>query len=202
MNNVPIPNWFDFLVIIVVLLGANKGRKNGMSQELISTLQWGSIIAACALLYRPLGDLLAQSSPMSHIFCYIVCYIGTALIVRLVFVFIKKSTGGKLLGSDVFGGAEFYLGMAAGAFRFLCILLAGMALLNARYYSNQEVTKAVAFQNDMYGSTFFPELYSIQAVVFKESIIGKAVTDYAPFLLIKPTRPEVKGIERRKDDLP
>jgi hypothetical protein len=79
-------------------------------------------------------------------------------------------------------------------------LLAACALLNARAYSTQEVSKAVAFQNDVYGSNFFPELYAVQAEVFKESFTGKYIKEYASFLLIKPTAPENRGI-KRKDDL-
>jgi len=73
-----------------------------------------------------LGDLLAQSSPLSHLFCYIVAYIGMAMAVKLVFVVIKKGAGGKLVGSNIFCGGEFYLGMLGGAVRFACILLAGL----------------------------------------------------------------------------
>ncbi|MDB6112261.1 MAG: Colicin production protein [Pedosphaera sp.] len=194
-------NWFDFVVVIMILLGANKGRKHGMSEELMVSLQWAAIVFACAFLYHPLGDMLAQSSPLSHLFCYLVMYITTAIVVKIIFSLIKKGAGGKLAGSSVFGRGEFYLGMVAGGFRFLCILLAACALLNARSYTNQEVSKAVAFQNDVYGSTFFPELYSVQAEVFKESFSGKQLKEYASFLLIKPTAPEYKSLQR-KESLP
>lgn len=200
-NNLPI-NWFDFVVVIVLLLGAQKGRKNGMSQELMVCLQWMAIVVACAFLYLPLGDMLAQSCPVSHLFCYITVYIAIAMVVKMFFSLIKKGTGGKLVGSDIFGRGEFYLGTVAGAIRFACILVAALALLNARAYTSQEVNKAVAFQKDVYGSTFFPELYSVQGDVFKSSFLGRQLHDNAGFLLIKPTAPEVKQVERRKDDLP
>src|SRR3954467_14789429 len=189
-DKIPVPNWFDFLVVVVILLGANKGRKHGMSEELMVSLQWASIVFVCAFAYHPLGDMLAQSSPLSHLFCYLVAYITMAIVVKIAFSVIKKGAGGKLVGSSIFGRGEFYLGMVAGGFRFLCILLAACALLNARSYTSQEVSKAVAFQNDVYGSNFFPELYAVQAEVFKESFSGKYLKEYAGFLLIKPTAPE------------
>ena len=46
-------------------------------------------------------------------------YITVAIVVKLAFAGMKKATGGKLLGSNVFGRAEYYLGMMAGAVRFL-----------------------------------------------------------------------------------
>lgn len=195
-------NWFDFLVVIVVLLGITRGRKHGMSVEMMVSLQWMAIVFAGAMLYRPLGDALADFSPMSHLFCYITMYIIIAIMVKTTFTLIKKAVGGKLVGSNVFGGGEFYLGMVAGAVRFLCILIAGLALLNAPYYTTQEIAYSRAQQIDIYGSTFFPELSGIQLSVFKDSLMGSLVKTRADFLLITSTKPEQKQLQRRKDDLP
>src|SRR5579863_7062896 len=196
-------NWFDLLVVIVIMLGVRKGRMNGMSVELVPMLQWMCIVAAGALLYRPMGDWLAEVSPMGHLFCYIGMYIVIAILVKGVFSLIKKGAGGKLTGSDLFGRAEFYLAMGAGAIRFLCILLAGMALLNAPYYSQKEIASNLAYQQDMYGSDFFPGLSNVQIQVFKESFIGSFIKKQAPFLLIESTKSEPsKGLQRRKDELP
>src|SRR4051812_19466 len=96
MDKLPI-NWFDFVVVIVLLLGVNRGRKNGMSVEMIVALQWMIIVAAGAFFYRPLGDLLAQSSPFGHLFCYITVYIVLAMVVKTCFSLLKRSAGGKLI---------------------------------------------------------------------------------------------------------
>lgn len=196
-------NWFDVLVIVTVLLGIRKGRMNGMSVELVPMIQWLTIVAVCAVGYKFFGDMLAESAPMGHLFCYITSYIILAIFVKGFFALIKKSAGGKLVGSDIFGRAEFYLGMLGGAVRFTCILLAGLALLNAPYYSAKEIASRQAYDMDMYGSNFFPELSGIQIQVFKESLIGSALKKNAEFLLIASTKSEPsKGIQRRKDDLP
>jgi len=201
VSNLPI-NWFDFLVVIVVLLGARKGRMNGMSQEMMVCLQWICIVAGGAFLYQPVGDFIGQSCQVSHLFSYMTAYIAMAMVVKMIFSLLKKSAGGKLTSNDAFGRGEYYLGAMAGAVRFTCILLSALALLNARAYSRQEVAKDIAFQKDVYGSTFFPELYSVQGSVFKDSFLGKQVHDNVGFLLIRPTAPEQKGLQRRKDDLP
>ena len=52
-----------------------------------------------------------------------------AALVYGVFALFKHSVGGKLLGSDVFGRGEYYLGMGSGMLRFGCVLLAVLALL-------------------------------------------------------------------------
>jgi uncharacterized membrane protein required for colicin V production len=201
INSLPV-NWFDFLVVIVILLGARKGRMNGMSQEMMVCLQWMSIVAAGCFLYQPVGDFIYQECPVSHLFCYITGYIAIAMVVKVMFTLLKKGTGGKLASSDAFGRGEYYLGTVAGAVRFICILIAALALLNARAYTHKEVASAIAFQNDVYGSTFFPELYSVQGSIFKDSFLGKQVHDNVGFLLIKPTAPEKREVQKRKDELP
>ncbi len=195
-------NWFDLLVVVVILLGFRSGRKNGMSVELMPMLQWLAIIVCGAVLYQPLGDTLADSSPMNHLFCYITVYVLVAIVIKAVFAMFKKALGGKLTGSDLFGRAEFYLGMFAGAVRYCCILLAALALLNAPYYSSQEIASNKAYQTDMYGSTFFPGLSAVQIQVFKESCLGSLLKNRAEFMLIASTKPEHKELARPKDNLP
>lgn len=201
LGNIPI-HWFDFAALVVILLGVSRGRKNGMSVELMITMQWLAIIFAAAFLYKPLGDTLYQaSSGVTHLFAYISMYILIAIGVKLAFSVLKKAMGGKLIGSGVFGRAEYYLGMLAGALRFLCILIAALALLHARGYTSQELAKDKAYQVDMYGSNFFPGLGTTQHEVFKESLLGSAFEHYASFMLIASTKPEHRDFEKRKLDL-
>jgi hypothetical protein len=195
-------NWFDLLVVIMILLGARQGRKNGMSVECLVAIQWIVILASCTFAYLPFGNFLADMMPMSHLFCYIAAYLFLAMLVKVFFSLIKRGLGGKMLGSDLFGRAEFYLGTVAGVVRFACILVAAVALLNARKYSSQEVAAKQAYVREVYGSDFFPDLYTVQTEVFEESLSGAALKKYAPFLLVKASLPEQRDVGRRKDDLP
>src|SRR4051794_25001497 len=150
-------NAFDLVLVIVLLAGISHGRRTGMSVELPSLLQWLLVLFLCAMAYEPAGQYLNQSTGIfSTLSCYLMAYVGIALVVVLLFAAIKKSMGGKLLGSDVFGRAEYYLGMGSGVLRFSCILLAGLAILNARAYTSTEVKAMEKFQDDVYGSNFFP----------------------------------------------
>ncbi|MDB6021026.1 MAG: Colicin production protein [Pedosphaera sp.] len=202
LSAIPLPNWFDAATIMILLWGLNKGRKHGMSEELMVTLQWVAIIFAGAFLYRPLGDKLATSSPVSHLFCYIAIYVTSAIATKLAFAVFKKAIGGKLVGSDVFGGAEYYLGMVAGAIRYACMLIAALAILNAPYYSAQDIASARAYQDKEFGSNYFPELSGVQQTIFNESLIGNLIKQRAGILLIASTKTETVAIKRRKDDLP
>jgi len=201
IDNLPF-NWFDISVALLLLIGLQRGRKRGMSEEFLTMLNWVALVLVCSIAYEPIGSWLASITPFSLLFCYIVAYAVSAMVVASVFLLVKRSMSGKLIGSDAFGRGEYYLGMPSGMLRFACILLAGLALLNARLYRAEEIKAMTKFQNDNYGSQFFPTLQTLQEQVFAKSLIGPQIKTYLAFLLIKPTFPEGKQLERAKTDLP
>jgi uncharacterized membrane protein required for colicin V production len=180
-------NWFDVVVFLTLLIGYKRGQARGMSQESLSVLKWIGIVIVAAIAYEPLGLWISTAAQLSRLLSFVIAYAAIAAVVALVFILISSSLGEKLKGSDAFGKAEFHLGKPAGMLRFLCILLALLALLNARYYSTAEVRAATKYQNDNYGSNFFPTLSSIQDGVFRESFLGKQAKEHISFLFIKPT---------------
>jgi uncharacterized membrane protein required for colicin V production len=195
-------NWFDIVLLAVLVTGLMRGRKHGMSEELMMLIKWLAIVVVCAFTYEPLGSWLAGTSPISTLGCYIIAYISVALTILGLFALIKHSVGGKLIGSDIFGRAEYYLGMGSGMIRFGCILLAALAILNARYFSPTEVRARQKFQDDVYGSNYFPGLDVAQITVFQTSLIGPWIRDNLGFLLIKPTKPENKELRQKDYVLP
>jgi uncharacterized membrane protein required for colicin V production len=192
-------NWFDFVLVALIILGLRSGRKRGLSEELMIFLMWLAILVGCALLYQPVGNILAgTSAAFSPLSSYIMAYIFIGIVISAIFLYLKKTLGGKLVGSDVFGGAEFYLGMFAGMVRFVCVLLCALALLHARAYTQQEVQAEIKYQNDVYGSNFFPTIQSLQAQVFQDSLTGPLINDYLGILMIKPTPPGSGEIKRKE----
>jgi len=154
MNPEALPfNAFDVILFVVLVVGIVRGRKHGMSEELMPLITWMAILFICAVAYEPVGSYFTQTTGLfSKLSCYIISYVGVALIVLGLFAWLKRGLGGKLLGSDIFGKAEYYLGMGSGLIRFACILLVLLAVLNARFYTAQEVKAEEKFQNDVYGS--------------------------------------------------
>jgi len=138
MDNFPI-NLFDLAVVGLLVVGVLRGRKHGMSEELLGLLKWVTILVVCALVYEPLGKVFAGSSPFSLLSSYLMAYFAAGLVILVLFAGIKRALGGKLVGSDIFGAAEYYLGMGSGLVRFTCMLMAVLALLNARYFTPAEV---------------------------------------------------------------
>lgn len=205
MNSNGLPfNWFDVVVVAVLVIGLLRGRKRGMSEELISVLTWLAIAIGCAFIYQPLGTMIAgPGSAFSTLSGYLMAYLGAALLIAGIFALLKKSMGGdKLVSSDTFGRSEFYLGMVAGMVRFTCMLIVALALLNSRAYNTKEIQLENKYQKDVYGSDFFPTLYTVQAQVFEKSMMGPWIRQNLSPLLIKPTAPEQKQLKRKELALP
>lgn len=201
LNSLPI-NLFDVVVLAVLALGMFRGRKHGMSEELMNLVKWLAVIVGCALLYDPVGHWLAQSSPFSLLASFLFVYAVGAMVILGIFAVFNYQLGGKLIGSDIFGRSEYYLGMGSGVVRFGCMLLAALALLNARYFSPAEVQAMERFQNDVYGSNYFPTWHSAQEVVFEKSFAGSWIRANLGFLLIRPTVPENKEYHQKEASLP
>ena len=186
-------NWFDSFLLIWLAMGIFLGRKRGMSVEVLTFLQWFGVVIICGVTYEPAATWLVQTSDMfSPLFSSVLAYLLIAGLVALAFSFLKRSLGSKLAGSDTFGKTEYYLGMLTGMVRFACMLIFALALLNARFYTPQEIKASKKFQMDNYDSEFFPGLQTLQASVFEESFTGPPIKRYLGFILIAP-KPATHG---------
>ncbi|HXT12430.1 MAG TPA: CvpA family protein [Candidatus Angelobacter sp.] len=191
--------WFDIVVALVLAFGVARGRKHGMSEELMLVLKWLAIIVVAGVGYQIVGDVLSDNSIFSRLSAYLMAYIVIALGITVAFLAIKKLAKGKLVGSDAFGGMEYYLGMLAGLVRYACIIIFALAFLNAPLYTKAQIDADLAFQNDVYGSDFFPKLYTVQADVFQNSFVGQEIHNELGFLLIKSTPREVKQLRKERE---
>ena len=161
-------NWFDVVVVLMLGFGLFRGRKNGMSKEILPLFQW--LVAGLDSLT---GNLLA--------------YVILALAIFLIFSVVKRTLGLRLFGSNLFGGAEYYLGMLSGLIRFACMLMFALAFLNARHYTSAQIEEGKNFQTSTFGSNLFPDLYTVQDQVFNKSFTGPCIRNYLGVLLIEPT---------------
>ena len=205
--NIQFPfGWADIAIVLFLAFGIFRGRKHGLSQELIIMIQWVAIIFACAFLYQPIGEFLASFSSLnfSLLFSFIVSYLAVAAVTKIIFALIKGSAGGKLVGSDVFGAGEYYFGMAAAFLRYVCMVFFAMALLNAKLVSEAEATATVASQIKLYDKDYFSlfRVEKIQTEVFVNSFLGHFVKEQLSLLLIQPTEAGVKERHQKEFELP
>jgi len=168
--------WFDVALVAVLGFGLFRGRKNGMTKEVLPMLQWVATLLVCGLSYEIVGQLIINLSGWGKLACYLLSYFSLMFLVYLLFVFLEQIFKPRLTGSNFFGSSEYYLGMGSGVIRYSCILFVALALLNAPYYTAADIIKNRAFAARWYGGgmegfsgDFFPTLQSVQESVFQKS---------------------------------
>jgi uncharacterized membrane protein required for colicin V production len=185
-------NSFDLVVVAVLGFGLFRGRRNGLSKDLLPLLQWLTIVPVCAFGYQTVGGFLMKLAHLDQFWSLLYAYAALALGVLTVFTGIKHMYAERLAKSNFFKGGEYYLGMVSGVVRYACLLVFLMALLNARSYTPAEIEATSAgdkqsFGGGLFAGSYFPHLFSIQDWVFKQSFTGSCVKTNLPMLLIATT---------------
>jgi hypothetical protein len=198
-SNVPF-SWFDVVVAVMVIIGVLRGRRRGMSQELLDFFMWLGMVGGGAYVCRAASGHMIRLTGLSQMNAQILLYLGTAAAVAFVFMLLKNAFKDRLAGTDFFGRLEYPLGILAGITRFLCMVLLVIAIINARFQTEAEKQAARKAQEAELGSSFFPTLGDIQDDIFKRSLIGSQLVKHAPFLLVPPSQP--KGADAGKKDPP
>ncbi|MGD0744446.1 MAG: CvpA family protein [Verrucomicrobiota bacterium] len=196
LDKLPV-NWFDAAVLLVLVLGLYRGRKNGMTKEFLRVSKWLSLVIVCGLFCEAAAQALINFTAWGKPASYVTGYLMLAFLVWLVFMVLKKIMVPRLTGSNVFGGAEYYLGMFSGMTRFACMLFFGLALLNAPVYTAAEIKAHQTYVQRWYGGgiysgNYIPDLHAVQESVFKKSFLGPYVKNYLGTLLINTSPPESK----------
>ena len=180
-------NWFDVAAVLILVAGLFRGRKNGMSGEILPLCEWLSVIIVGALFYPAVGRLLVKAGGLNLLMAYVSGYIVLTLVVFFIFSRLKRALTPRLSGSSLFGNAEYYLGMPSGLVRFGCMLLFALAFLNARHFTAEEIQAGDNYQKQWYGAHYFPNLYDVQKQVFEDSFTGHCIRKYLGGLLIEST---------------
>ena len=197
MKDLPF-NWVDGLILVLLVIGIFRGRKRGMSEELLTFTQWLVIVFVGCHVYEYAGKLLSEHAPLSLLTCYLAIYLAFAVAMKILFSQIQHIVGEKLVGSNFFGDSEYYLGMFAGMIRFACVILMLMALINSRLITDKERAATARMQSKNFEGISFPTFGSIQQSVLFESFAGKQVKAHLGFVLIQST--VSKDVPLRRDD--
>jgi hypothetical protein len=201
-------SYVDAVVVVWLVLGLLRGRKHGMTQELLPVLKWLGIVLLGGYLSQPLGDFIRKNSADSFDaqWSYITAYALIALVLVLLFSLLKYSLGDKLTGSDLFGRYEYYSGMFAGMVRFACMLLALLAVMHSRIVTRAELD-AINAQMKKNLDDIHPPRYmygSVEQAIFFQSITGKFVQENLPDILLPtvapPEAPKADSLKKKLQD--
>lgn len=193
LNHLPV-GWFDITLLVVIGIGFFRGRKNGMSKEVLPMFQWLATVIVCGLGYEMSGKFFMNVASLKILPAFICGYLALAFLVFLLFMPIKKMLVPRLTGSNIFGGMEYYMGTASGMIRFTCILFCSIALLHAPFYSAADIAATTAYNARTFGAgvkgysgNFFPTIQTVQQGVFKDSFTGPYIERYANVMLVNTT---------------
>jgi len=189
LDKLPV-NWFDATILIVLVFGLFRGRKNGMTKEIVPTIQWVVLVAVAGLGYTFVAQFYSGVCGLGKAWSGSLGYASIAVLVLIFFSFIKKALMPKLEGSDFFGSAEYYLGMPSGMIRYACVVLFFIALINAPYYSPADLAAQKAYRERWYGGGIYsgdyvPDFHSVQDGIFTKSFSGPYIKQYAGILLVE-----------------
>jgi uncharacterized membrane protein required for colicin V production len=201
-------NYVDGAVAVWLIVGLVRGRKRGMTQELLPMLHWLAIVVLAGLFYAPLSDLIFKNTggAFSHLWANITAYVLIAFAIHLFFLWLKQTFGDKLTGSDYFGRAEYYLGMAAGMVRFACLYIVFCAIMHARVYTAAEVAELDKAQKRSIDNNLFPTYPSVQHAILAESFTGQLLeTNLSRVLIVSSTKSKTPAAEtpakKREDQI-
>jgi uncharacterized membrane protein required for colicin V production len=205
LDNLPV-NWFDFAFLFVLGFGVFRGRKNGMTKEILPLFQWIAIVIAAGLGYELVAQFYNTTCGLGKLGSALLGYLSIAMLIFIIFSIIKKLLLPKLAGSGIFGSAEYYLGMISGLVRYFCMLIFALALINARHYTPAEIAATQAYNQRWYGGglysgDYIPDLHTAQDAIFKKSFTGPYLADYLGLLLVQ-TGPDIGGSPQQNKPQP
>src|SRR5471030_961576 len=82
--------WFDLVFVAVLAFGLFRGRRNGLSRELIPLLQWAALVVVCGLGYPTVAQLLTQHLGWGRTIADVSGYLALAMVILIFFGFLKR----------------------------------------------------------------------------------------------------------------
>ncbi|MCF7669007.1 MAG: CvpA family protein [Verrucomicrobia bacterium] len=180
--------WFDLIVAGLLVIGMLRGRNRGISMEILPAFQWIAIIVFAVLFYPSTAELLSNISSLSLLKANVIVYLAIVALIKFLFSTLRQGFGAKITESDLFGHWEYKLGIVAGIFRFVCIIIFACSLLNAKLVTDEEYARQRAAQEENFGDIKFPTLGGTQRFVFDKSLSGRLIKKHLSFFLIEETK--------------
>ena len=185
-------SYIDGIVLIWLIVGLLRGRKRGMTQEILPCFKWLGIVLLGGYFNQPLAALIRQYAGAAYDMQWscITAYVLIALGVSLLFALLKHLLGDKLTGSDLFGRCEYYLGILAGLIRYACMLLVLLAIMHSRIVTKAE-PDAIDAQMKKNLDDIHPPRYvygCFEQAIFFQSFSGSFVQENLSDLLLPTVR--------------
>ena len=177
-------NYFDMVAIVWLIIGFFRGRKHGLSGELLPMSLWLGIVVAGGLYYARFSGTVHQYTQFGPLWSNVTAYLLIALGVYLIYRWFRQLFAEKLVEKDPFGRSEYYLGMMAGVVRFGCMIVVAMSLMNSRVATAAELAESEKFQAAWFSDIRFPTYGEFQQDALLKSFSGQWVETHLKPVLI------------------
>src|SRR5580704_671869 len=97
-------NWFDIALVLVLAFGFWRGRKRGMTKELLPTLQWVAILVGASFGHIALADWFQHEGLVRQVFgnhfnertaALMSAYLLIMLVIYIIFATLKRKFNPK-----------------------------------------------------------------------------------------------------------
>src|SRR5215469_12378622 len=101
-------NWFDVALVLALVVGFWRGRRRGMTKELLPTLQWVAILLVAGFCHPFLADWFQQTGVIRRVFgahfnertaALMSAYLCITFVILIVFTMLRRKYNPKMEGS-------------------------------------------------------------------------------------------------------
>ncbi|MBI3882016.1 MAG: CvpA family protein [Verrucomicrobia bacterium] len=178
--------WFDFLAVVLIMLGLHLGNKSGATKQALSLAQWFGTLIVAAVIHPMLGDMLAPMLGVRLWIARLIAYASLASLLLLVLALLRRRIADRFEESNLFGKLEYVIGPVAAAVRNVSVVLLVLAIVHGIEVNPDAEKKTIKGQMDDFGFMLYPTPGVLQEAFFKNSATGKWVGDNLGFLLVTP----------------
>jgi membrane protein required for colicin V production len=158
-------NWYDIVVIAVLIYGIVAGVRNGLSGEIILVLGLLLMVALALSFYADVGEWLRRVTGLILEVANLVAFVSIAVIVYVVTIVVRKVVHRKLKQLKFTAVVENIGGGMAGSLRVLVImawLTVVLSLVRSPFWHEQVA------RNSRFGAFVVEQFPAVAAVTKKE----------------------------------
>jgi uncharacterized membrane protein required for colicin V production len=179
-------NWFDIAVLFLVLLGARRGFRQGLSEEFIGLLQWLAGLSLFGFWHMSWAHELSRWFKIRLVYGELLVVLGLLMGTSWLSSKIEEIWIENSFNLEIATGIDQFLGMFCGLLKSMCLAFALMALLSFPSFTKSDLISSKEYQREWFGTLEFPTVGDLQQEVISQSYTGQKVQRLLVVFMRKP----------------
>jgi uncharacterized membrane protein required for colicin V production len=188
-------HWFDFVLVIVLIVGFILGTRKAALAQVLSFFNWALALFICSFLYRAPALWLASCLSLQPDVMALVVFPLELVLVYLLLRIIRRKIASKKAENEPLGNSDHHVAKIAGPLRFMIFILIFMSWINGVYVTEKDLEDHRAFIRDNFGSISFPTLSTVKDDIFNGSYSGRFAKNHLNAILMTAI-PRVEYVEK------